>query len=183
MAKNTINEKPAIDPRVGMGSLEDVEKKSPSDVVRGVFEGLFKKVVLKDGVKNEKKDNSTKNKEPEYEGQQTEKLFQVGDLTRNLTPKKILKMALFILMAFMIVAALYVRVFQKTPIKKSPIIVNQPTPSYSPYQKYKPSIYAEDPNFKNLEEDIAVLETEISNTSLEDKALLPPTLDFDVVFK
>lgn len=86
-------------------------------------------------------------------------------------------------MALMIVAALYVKFIRKTPVRNNPVLINIPTPSYSPYQKYKPSIYAEDANFKKIDEGISVLENEVISTPLEDKSLLPPVLDFNVVFK
>lgn len=127
--------------------------------------------------------NTTDSKKNGYEGQQTEKLYSVTDLTRNLTPKKIVKLLLLVVMIFAIVAALYVRFFGISRVQKLPVMVNVPTPTFSPYQKYKPSIYAEDPNFKKLDEGINVLENELKNIVFEEKSLLPPTLDYNVDFE
>ena len=113
---------------------------------------------------------------------QTEKLFTVKDLTTNLTPKKIMKLFGILLMVVFIFAALYVRFIRKAPVRNTPTIVTAPTPTYSPFQKYKPSIYADDPNFKKIDEGISVLENEVKSTPLEDKTLLPPSLDFAVTF-
>lgn len=122
-------------------------------------------------------------KKPAYEGQQTEKLYDVKDLTSNLTPKKIVKLLGLLIMFVAILGALYVKFIRKTPIKNTPTLVTVPTPTYSPYQKYKPSIYADDANFKKIDEGISVLGNEVKNTPLEDKSLLPPTLDYNVDLK
>lgn len=117
------------------------------------------------------------------DAKQTEKLFDIKSLTTNLTPKKVVKLLLLLLMVFAIVGALYVRFIKKTPVRITNILVNEPTPTYSPYQKYKPSIYAQDTNFKKIDEGINVLGNEVKNTTLEEQILLPPNLDFDVHFK
>jgi len=140
------------------------------------FFGSIRKVEVNSNKENEEK-------KPGSEGQQTEKLYNIADLTSNLTPKKIVKLLGILVMFLAIVAALYVKYVRKTPVRNIPTIVNVPTPTYSPYQKYKPSIYAEDPNFKKIDEGISVLENEVKNTTLEEQSLLPPNLDFDVVFK
>lgn len=117
------------------------------------------------------------------DAKQTEKLYNIKDLTTNLTPKKIIKLAVIFLMAILIVGALYVKFIRKTPVRNLPVLVNEPSPTYSPYQKYKPSIYAQDPNFKKIDEGINVLGNEVKNTTLEENTLLPPSLDFDVNLK
>lgn len=55
-----------------------------------------------------------------------------------------------------------------------------PTPVQ--YQPYKPSVYADDPETLKLEEDINVLERELSGTNLRETLLNPPSLDFEVSF-
>jgi len=117
------------------------------------------------------------------DAKQTEKLFEIKSLTTNLTPKKVVKLLLLLLMVFAIVGALYVRFIRKSPVRITNILVNEPTPTYSPYQKYKPSIYAQDTNFKKIDEGINVLGNEVKNTTLEEQILLPPNLDFDVHLK
>ena len=118
----------------------------------------------------------------ETEGQQTEKLYDITSLTKDLTPKKVIMLLGILILLVMIVLAVYVRFIRKTPVRNIPTLVSVPTPSYSPVQKYKPSIYAEDPNFVKIDEGFGVLENEVKNISLEEKSLLPPKLDFDVVF-
>lgn len=61
-------------------------------------------------------------------------------------------------------------------------IANQPTPTPINYEPYKPSVYADDPVIKKLEEDINVLEGEISGTNIRETDLNPPTLDFNISF-
>ena len=122
-------------------------------------------------------------KPPAFEGQQTEKLFDIRNLTTNLTPKKVAGLVGVLVMVVVIGAALYVKFIRKAPVRTINVLVAPPTPSYSPYQKYKPSIYAEDPNFKKIDEGISVLQNEVNNSTLDDKTLLPPNLDFSVNFK
>jgi hypothetical protein len=119
----------------------------------------------------------------ETEGQQTEKLYDISSLTKDLTPKKAMKLLGILIILIMIVLAVYVRFIRKTPVRYIPTLVNIPTPTYSPFQKYKPSIYAEDPNFKKIDEGFGVLENETRNITIEEKELLPRKLDFDVVFR
>ncbi len=51
-----------------------------------------------------------------------------------------------------------------------------------PYQPYKPSVYAEDPTTLRLEEEINVIERELSSVNLRESLLTPPSLDFEVSF-
>ncbi len=138
-----------------------------------------------DNLKKIRKNSEMKSgdKKPAYEGQQTEKLYDVKVLTSNITPKKLVKLLGLLLTIVMIFAALYVRFIMKTPIRRISTIVNIPAPTYSPFQKYKPSIYAQDANFIKIDEGISVLENEIKNTPLEEQTLLPPSLDFNIEFK
>lgn len=122
-------------------------------------------------------------KKPAYEGQQTEKLFDIKDLTSNLTPKKIVKLLGLLVLIVAIFGALYVKFIRKTPIRTTTTLISIPTPTYSPYQKYKPSIYADDVNFKKIDEGINVLSNEVKNTPLEDRSLLPPSLDMNIDLK
>ena len=57
------------------------------------------------------------------------------------------------------------------------------TPTPASYQPYKPSVYANDPEVLQLEEDINVLEREISGSNLREDKLIPPNLDYNVSFK
>lgn len=57
------------------------------------------------------------------------------------------------------------------------------TPTVAPYLPYNPSVYAEDKLVLQLEEDIKVLDRELSTVQLKESILTPPNLDFDVNFK
>lgn len=170
-----INKSVPVPPKIPEPGKPDFSGK-----VKSLFSGIFSDSVRK---LNKNISGKSDEKKQAYEGQQTEKLYNVTDLTSNLTPRKILKLSGIFVMFLMIVGAVYVRYVRKTPVRNISTIVNIPTPTYSPYQKYKPSIYAEDPNFKKIDEGISVLENEVKNTTLEERSLLPPGLDFDVVFK
>lgn len=56
------------------------------------------------------------------------------------------------------------------------------TPTPIDYQPYRPSIYNDDPEIKKLEEDISVLQGEMSSTNLRETDLNPPNLDFNISF-
>jgi hypothetical protein len=58
-----------------------------------------------------------------------------------------------------------------------------PVPTIPPFQRFKPSIYADDPVILKLQEDISVLDRELSNTQIKETILEPPSLDFNVTFK
>lgn len=57
-----------------------------------------------------------------------------------------------------------------------------PTPSVGPFRPYKPSIYADDEQVLQMEEDVKVLDRELSTSQLKDTVLTPPVLDFDISF-
>ncbi len=58
-----------------------------------------------------------------------------------------------------------------------------PTPSIAQFTPYKPSIYAEDELVLQLEEDVKVLERELSTSQLKENLLTPPVLDYNINFK
>ena len=58
-----------------------------------------------------------------------------------------------------------------------------PTPSVGPFKPYNPSIYAEDEQVLQMEEDAKILDRELSTAQLKETALTPPSLDFNVNFK
>ena len=162
------------------------EKNSFSDKAREIFAGKSKNTDDLVSVPQEApatSDPKEPEKKPLYEGQQTEKLYNIKDLTSDLTPKKILKIVGLVIMFVAIIAALYVRFFGIGPQKSGPTITKIPTPTFFDYTNYKPSVYADDPNFKKIDEGLNVLEREAVSTPLEEETLLPPPLDFDVVFK
>ncbi len=175
-------------PNISEPTQVQVPPESPNqDPKKGVTGNLTESLPNKimDKMKNVAKKDNTQvgEKKPAYEGQQTEKLYNVKELTSNLTPKKIVKLLGLLVIVVIIIAAIYVRYIRKTPVRTVPTLTKIPTPTYSPFQKYKPSIYAEDANFKKIDEGINVLGNEVNNTPLEEQSLLPPNLDFNVDLK
>lgn len=57
-----------------------------------------------------------------------------------------------------------------------------PSPSVAPFHPFNPSIYADDEQVLQMEEDIKVLDRELSTTQLKETILTPPVLDFDIDF-
>jgi hypothetical protein len=100
----------------------------------------------------------------------------IGKIPLNL--KKFIPLSpLLIIILF----AAYIQFFSKG--KPGTTNVNTfPTPTYSPYQKFKPSVYADDPVVIGLEETINVLDREMSTTPLTESTLTPPVLDFNIGF-
>lgn len=58
-----------------------------------------------------------------------------------------------------------------------------PTPTPVGFQPYKPSVYAGDPEVLKLEEEINILDREVSSAQIKETTLNPPTLDFNINFK
>jgi hypothetical protein len=56
------------------------------------------------------------------------------------------------------------------------------TPSPQPYVPFKPSVYVDDPDVLQLEQDISVLERQLTQDTLRESKLIPPSLDFNVKF-
>jgi hypothetical protein len=56
------------------------------------------------------------------------------------------------------------------------------SPTGFEYQPTNPSVWAEDPQVKLLEQDVSTLEREVSNPIIKETQLNPPVLDFNVSF-
>jgi hypothetical protein len=95
---------------------------------------------------------------------------------------KLLKIAGIMVLVAVIIFGLYVKfIWKKTSTKN---VVNlPPSPTFSPYEKFKPSVYADEPVVKKLEESMNVLNSEMSTTPLGETTLTPPVLDFEIKFK
>lgn len=91
---------------------------------------------------------------------------------------KIIFLGVLVLIIFF---GLYIRFFWKKPGQSSG--ANIPTPTYSSFEKFKPSVYAQDPIVLKLEETVNVLDQEMSTTPLTESTLMPPLLDFNISFK
>jgi hypothetical protein len=80
-----------------------------------------------------------------------------------------------------ILFAVYIQFFSKG--KTGGVnVATTPTPTYAPLQKFKPSIYANDPVVIGLEETVNVLDREMSTTPLTESTLTQPVLDFNIGF-
>jgi hypothetical protein len=99
-----------------------------------------------------------------------------------LSPMKLIKILGLVILVVVIFFGMYVRFFWKKPAQNSKVN-SSATPTYLPFQNFKPSVYAQDSVLLQLEETVNVLDREISTTPLSETTLTPPALDFNVVFK
>jgi len=96
--------------------------------------------------------------------------------------KKIVRISVIVilLLVFLYIISLLV----KTARQNGEVAVpGLPTPTVAQYLPYNPSVYAEDELVLQLEEDIKVLDRELSTVQLKETILTPPTLDFNVNFE
>ncbi len=170
--------------------IQEIQDRVPAPPVAGGKADFSKKVkevfgarLPKNEQSGEKTAEASSEKKPEYEGQQTEKLYDIKDIAKNLTPKKILKLLILVVLLVLVLMALYVKFIKKGNVRPPDIMIDVPRPTSSDlYQKYKPSIYAEDTNFKKIDEGLSVLQNEAQSVILEEKSLLPPKVDFNITF-
>lgn len=109
-------------------------------------------------------------------------LSKAGGLVDKGFLRKLIRVFL-ILLFLLILVFVAIRLFKTTGENGGiPGFGNQPTPTPISYQPYRPSVYADDPEIKQLEEDVNVLEGEISGTNVREMDLNPPTLDFNISF-
>jgi hypothetical protein len=150
-----------IDPKVAKEETTEIESKRDK-----LFASISKKInnLIPKGGKEEKK-----------LGAEVEKPA-IGKIPLNW--KKLLPFSPLLLI---ILFALYVQIFGKGKPAKENLSL-PPTPTYSPYQKFKPSIYADDPQVTKLEEALNVLDREMKTTPLTEGTLTPPVLDFKIDF-
>jgi len=105
---------------------------------------------------------------------------------KQLVDKSFLKKLVraFLILVFLIILTFIAFRLFRTLQEDDGVVVRPPgiSPSPIPYQPYKPSIYAGDPEVLQLEEDINILEAELTNTNIREEQLFPPSLDFNVKF-
>ena len=92
---------------------------------------------------------------------------------------KLTLVIIFILTVVFVATKLFKNVSQNGRIENG--VAETPTPLY--YRPFKPSLWADDPEIKRLDEEINVLEREISGTNIKESSLNPPSLDFDIDFE
>ena len=100
-----------------------------------------------------------------------------GDLVKKLVRTAIVALLLILLLY---IASLFVKKPNDVGIITKDGL---PTPTVVPYLPYNPSVYAEDELVLRLEEEIKVLDREISTARLKETILTPPSLDFDIDFE
>lgn len=107
--------------------------------------------------------------------------FAKTDKFKKIIPIIIFAGALLVLViiAIWVVVPLLSRMGTK---EETPIVITSPTPPPIEFTPSEPSVYANDPNILDLEEDIAVLDREIVGASLRETTLNPPTLDYNISF-
>lgn len=106
----------------------------------------------------------------------TSKLFDPELLKRLF---KILVLILLLFGLFYIGSQIFTAVVRDTEETDDVI----PIPSIGQFRPYRPSVYAEDELILKLDEDVKVLDRELSTTQLKETILNPPTLDFDINFE
>ena len=170
MAKETEEAKKLNEEINTKAAKDEIEKQeSKRDKFFNKLSGKINKVISKE-------DKEEKKTPKEEETQEEAKKLSIGKIPLNW--KKLLPFSpLLLIIAF----AIYVKLFQKTlPTREGQTI--PPTPTYSPFQKFKPSVYANDPTVIKLEETLNVLDREMATVPLTEDTLTPPVLDFNISF-
>ena len=105
----------------------------------------------------------------------------LGELFSPGLMKKLLRIGVIavLLIVLFYIGSLMLRTFTQNG-ENGQIAV--PTPSVAPFHPFNPSIYADDEQVLQMEEDIKVLDRELSTTQLKETILTPPVLDFDIDF-
>ncbi len=108
-----------------------------------------------------------------------------GGMANKPILKNIIRISLIVFFLFLLIF-IGIKILKLTGGKNNGGTNIQPTistiPSPAPYVPHNPSVYANDPEVLKLEEDILVLERELSNTNVREDRLFPPTLDYNVRF-
>lgn len=105
---------------------------------------------------------------------------------KNLVDKsllsKLMRIGLIILLIglFLYITSLILKTVNESGDQSQ---ISVPTPTIAPYHPFNPSIYAEDEAVLQMEEDIKILDRELSTSLLKETILTPPVLDFDVDFE
>lgn len=103
-------------------------------------------------------------------------------LGENFT-KKILRFGGMVLIVFIVLLIVerVVNFVRRTGMEDGVFVA--PSPTVGPFRPYNPSVYAEDERVLLMEEDLQVLDRELSTTILKETTLNPPVLDFDINFR
>lgn len=96
--------------------------------------------------------------------------------------KKLLRV---VIIALLFIALLYIGslIFKTATQNGENGQVVIPAPSVAPFNPFNPSIYAEDEGVLQFEEDLKILDRELSTSQLKEIILTPPFLNFDIDFE
>ena len=108
-----------------------------------------------------------------------------GGMANKPILKNLIRIFLIVFFLFLLTFIGF-RIIKLLQVKENGDTTVQPTnnavPTPALYIPRNPSVYADDPEVLKLEEDILVLERELSNTNIKEDRLYPPTLDYNVRF-
>lgn len=105
--------------------------------------------------------------------------------TKGIIDKDFLKKIIrifFIILFLLILTFIGIRLVQMLQQEEAEQASGGQAPTTAPFSPVRPSVYAEDLEVLGLEQDINVLEREVSRVILREDSLFPPTLDFNVKF-
>lgn len=106
--------------------------------------------------------------------------------TQGLVDKSFLKklirvfFIIFFLLILVFIGSRLIQTLQQNGVEEQG---DGQAPTTAPFSPFRPSVYADDPDVLSLEQDINVLEREISRVILREDSLFPPSLDFKINFK
>lgn len=88
------------------------------------------------------------------------------------------------LILFFSLVLVFIAIYLFRKIKSDEISTEVPsiTTTPPPFEPFKPSVYAQDPEVLKIEEDVNILERELNQTKIREEGINPPSLDFDISF-
>ncbi len=118
--------------------------------------------------------------------QATPKITSAAQPVKSMFGDKLVKkIGRIVVIAVLLIILLYIAsLFVKNLRNNGEIALDgSATPTVAPYLPYNPSVYAENELVLQLEEDIKVLDRELSTIQLKVNILTPPELNFDINFE
>lgn len=88
------------------------------------------------------------------------------------------------LILFFTLILVFIGIYLFRMLKEENVITQNPglTVTPPPFEPFKPSVYAQDPEVLKIEEDVNILERELNQTKIREDGINPPSLDFDISF-
>lgn len=123
-----------------------------------------------------------------YAQKGTESVATTSETVKASVDNKFIKVVVrsFIVVFFVMILA-FIASFLFKRLKEEGSTVNPEnitviTPTPIAFEPYIPSVYAEDPEILNLEQQITILDGEIRGIIIKESGINPPSLDYDVSF-